>query len=236
MRTVVLAIALCVAGSSCTVTRAIALPPVRPLALGPPSATSFALTELSWTPPSGDAVAAHDFSGVVAAAKAHARDVLTQSEAVGAAKASSEAPQYAVEIAITHGEAVAPNGVVLASLAAYTGLTVGAGAALFVAPPVSAALAVGALGTVVASNFLPSQTYAGTLTAEVRVRRAADGVEIARRTCTVAWKEPLSAASWREGWANSLGAHVGELEMEIGKTLRDVFLRDGPKELHAEAG
>ncbi len=235
MRFALLCVAVLFVGSSCTLTRAVHLPPALPLELGPPSGASFALTDVSWKPPSSDALALHDFSGVAAAAKAHVKDVLSQSEAVGASRSMVQAPQYAVEVAIAHGENFAPNGLTLIPLTAYAGLAVGAGVAVMAFPPAGIALGLGALGSLAVGGVLPMTTYAGTLTAEVRVRRAADGVEVAQRTCTVAWKEPLSSVAWREGWARSLGAHVGELESEIGKSLRDVFMRDGPAELQAAA-
>jgi len=228
MRSCLVALALISAGSSCTISRSITLPAARPLALGQPTGTSFAVTELSWVPPSSNQLAVHDFSGVVEAARAHSRDVLTQSESIGVAKAASEGPTYFVEIAVAHGETAGPNGLGTLPMLATLGLGTGVALTLLTAPPVALGLATGMLGVAAADSFIPSQTYAGTLTAEVRVRRAVDGVEVARRTCTVSWKEPLSSATWREGWASSLGTHVGELEQAVGLALRDVFLAAKP--------
>lgn len=235
MRPWLLGLALACVGSSCTITRSISLPAVRPLALGEPTRATFTLDDVSWAPPTGESMALHDFTGVTAAGTAHAKDVLGHSESVGVAQAASEHPQFAVEVAISHSEAIAPNPLITVPLVAYTGLLVGAGIAAATAPPVAIGLAAGALGSLSAGNFLPTETFAATLSADVRVRRASDGVEIATRKCSVSWREHLSPASWRDGWARSLGLHLGELEQEVGRSLRDVFRASQQRDLHADA-
>jgi hypothetical protein len=168
----------------------------------------------------------------------HVHDALSQEPALGHHQDSTRDAQYSVEVDVrlVEGDGMNP----------YTGITMGSAAlpaaGLLIgglaAPAGPAGLLIGAgvggLVTLGVNLAVPRITHSGTLEATMRVRRAADGVEVAQRTCRSTWTVDLNAFAREEKLAVAAGDAVPELERELVKSLRSVFTSLDPPTVTAQ--
>jgi hypothetical protein len=230
-------IALALLAQACATQRSIVSRPYVP-SQEPPIEASWALSDLTVAPPVNPDLANQQFTTMLQQIEGHVHDALATEPALGHLEPSTRNAQYAVEVDVRLVEGDGIN--------AYTGLTVGStvlpAVGLLIgsvaAPAGPAGLLIGAgvggLVTLGVNLAVPRKTHAGILEATVRVRRAADGVEVAQRTCRSTWTVDLNAFAREEKLALAAGDAVPELERELVKSLRSVFTTLEPPAITAQ--
>jgi hypothetical protein len=219
-------ITLALVAQACATQRSIVARPYVP-SQDPPLEASWTLSNLSVAPPLNPDLANQQFATMLTQIETHVHDALANEPALGHHEPSTRNAQYAVEVDVRLVEGDGING--------FTGITMGSSvlpaAGLLIgglaAPAGPAGLLIGAgvggLVTLGVNLAVPRTTHAGTLEATMRVRRAADGVEVAQRTCRSTWTVDLNAFAREEKLAVAAGDAVPELEHELVKSLRSVF-------------
>lgn len=222
-------VTLVLLSQACVLQRSIVAQPYHPLE-APPLATSWTLTEVSVAPPTNPELGNQRFTAMLQQIEGHVRQALSAEPALGQQVDGPKQAQYAVEVNVQLVEGGGVNGLYPVGLGASLLPAAGAIAGLAAATgPASAGLAligVGVGGLVAAglNLSLPQHTHQGQLEATVRVRRAFDGVEVAQRTCRSIWSVDLNAFAKEDKLAIAAGDAVPELEREVAKALRGVFV------------
>jgi hypothetical protein len=214
--------------SGCVTTRTVAIDPYVALA-EPPLATRWALTNVAVLPPTNPQLSNHRFATMLQQLEGHLRSSLASEVALGEHVADPRDAEYAVELELRLVEGAALNGYYGVSLGeAVAGPLVGAAVGTVIAGPAAPAgvligAVVGGSVALIGSTLTPSQTYSGQLEATVTVRRARDGVEVAKRTSRSEWSALLNAYDVEAKLATAAGHAVPDLEREVSRTLRSTF-------------
>lgn len=226
MRQLLLLTALAVTG--CATTRTVVADPY--VALGqPPLDSKWVLTHVTVLPPTNPALSNHKFNTMLQQLEGHVREALVHETSLGEHVASGQRADYAVEVELRLIEGAAMNGYYGVAIGgAFAGPVAGALIGAAVGGPFAGATsiigaAIGGAASIAASTVTPSETFSGQLEATLTVRRARDGVEIARRTSRASWETLINAYGIEEKLATAAGRAVPELEREMVRSLRDTF-------------
>jgi hypothetical protein len=215
-------LALAALSSACITTRSINLPPYELLAEQPLS-TSWVLSEVTVRAPTNPELAHHRFGEVQHGLERHLRDVLEADPALGVHEGPA---QWAVEVEVQLNEAESANPYIAATVGASVAApSIGAVVGAVIGGPIASIVGAGVGGAValVGNTFTPAATYAGQLQATVVVRRASDGVEVARRSAHAEWSTDLNRWGIAEKLADAQGEALIPLERELARSLREVF-------------
>lgn len=225
----IFAVALLALVSGCATMRTLDAPPYVQLT-EPPVSTSWRLTNLVVSPPDNTEVSGQEFTALLQQLEGHLSDALTHEPALGAYRPTLTEADYAVEVKVRYLEGQGVNGwygVGLGSAVAgpLTGgalALVATGAVASAAPVVAGALLGGGIA-LAAQALLPGVTHRGQLEAEAIVRRAKDGVEVARRSARSDWSAKVNRFNAEHVLATAAGSAVPKLERELSRQLRGVF-------------